>query len=52
MRARETATFHQRGVTRLVKWINKQGFEADLAESMLRVLDEPVPELPELPGGD
>ena len=44
--------FLVRDVTRLVKWINKQGFEADLADSMLRVLDEPVPELPELPGGD
>ena len=44
--------FLVRDVTRLVKWINKQGFEAELAESMLRVLDEPVPDLPELPGGD
>ena len=44
--------FLVRDVTRLVNWINKQGFNADLADSMLRVLDEPVPELPELPGGD
>ena len=44
--------FLVRDVTRLVHWINKQGYEVELADSILRVLEEPVPELQPLPGGD
>lgn len=44
--------FLVRDVTRLVHWINKQGYNVDLAECMLRVLEEPVPKLEPLPGGD
>lgn len=41
-----------RDVTRLVDWINRQGHSVDLAESLARVLDDPVPSLPSLSGGD
>ena len=44
--------FLVRDVTRLVQWINKQGYNADLGESLLRVLEDPVPTLPPLSGGD
>ena len=44
--------FLVRDVTRLVQWINRQGYEVQLADSLLRVLEEPVPEYPPLPGGD
>ena len=44
--------FLVRDVTRLVHWINKQGYNVDLAECMLRVLEEPVPKLEPLLGGD
>ena len=35
--------FLVRDVTRLVEWINRQGYEVNLADSLLRVLEEPVP---------
>ena len=44
--------FLVRDVTRLVHWINKQGYEVELADSILRVLEEPVPDLESLPGVD
>ena len=44
--------FLVRDVTRLVQWINKQGYNVDLGESLLRVLEDPVPTLPSLSGGD
>ena len=44
--------FLVRDVTRLVQWINRQGYNADLGESLLRVLEDPVPTLPSLSGGD
>ncbi len=44
--------FLVRDVTRLVEWINRQGHSVDLAESLARVLDDPVPSLPTLSGGD
>jgi RIO kinase 1 len=44
--------FLVRDVTRLVGWINRQGHSVDLAESLARVLDDPVPSLPSLSGGD
>jgi len=44
--------FLVRDVTRLVHWISKQGYDVELADCMLRVLEEPVPELKPLPGGD
>ena len=44
--------FLVRDVTRLVEWINRQGYEVNLADSLLRVLEEPVPTYPALSGGD
>jgi RIO kinase 1 len=44
--------FLVRDVTRLVQWINRQGYDINLADSLLRVLEDPVPEYPALPGGD
>ena len=44
--------FLVRDVSRLVHWISKQGYDVELAECMLRVLEEPVPKLQPLPGGD
>ena len=44
--------FLVRDVTRLVHWISKQGYEVELADSILRVLEEPVPDLESLPGVD
>ena len=44
--------FLVRDVTRLVQWINRQGYEVNLADSLLRVLEEPVPKYPPLSGGD
>ena len=44
--------FLVRDVTRLVEWINRQGYNVDLGESLLRVLEDPVPILPPLSGGD
>ena len=41
-----------RDVTRIVQWINRQGYEVNLADSLLRVLEEPVPTYPALSGGD
>jgi RIO kinase 1 len=35
--------FLVRDVTRIVQWINRQGYEVNLADSLLRVLEEPVP---------
>ena len=44
--------FLVRDVTRIVQWINRQGYEINLADSLLRVLEEPVPTYPSLSGGD
>ena len=44
--------FLVRDVTRLVEWINRQGFDVNLADSLLRVLEEPVPTYQSLSGGD
>ena len=44
--------FLVRDVTRLVQWINRQGFDVQLADALLRVLEEPVPTYPPLSGGD
>ena len=44
--------FLVRDVTRIVQWINRQGYEVNLADSLLRVLEEPVPTSPSLSGGD
>ena len=44
--------FLVRDVTRLVQWINRQGFDIQLADALLRVLEEPVPTYPSLSGGD
>ncbi len=44
--------FLVRDVTRIVQWINRQGYEVNLADSLLRVLEEPVPTYPPLSGGD
>jgi len=41
--------FLVRDITRLTDWIGRQGHQADVAESLVRVLDGPVPDLPELP---
>ena len=41
-----------RDVTRIVQWINRQGYEVNLADSLLRVLEELVPTYPSLSGGD
>ena len=47
-----TNEFLVRDVTRIVQWINRQGYEVNLADSLLRVLEEPVPTYPSLSGGD
>jgi|TARA_B110001454_G_scaffold40249_1_gene39592 RIO kinase 1 len=47
-----SSEFLVRDVTRLVQWINRQGYNINLADSLLRVLEDPVPEYPALPGGD
>ena len=44
--------FLVRDVTRLTEWIGRQGHEVSVAESLVRVLDDPVPELAPLPSGD
>ena len=44
--------FLVRDVTRLTEWIGRQGHEVSVAESLVRVLDDPVPELASLPSGD
>ena len=44
--------FLVRDVTRIVQWINRQGYEVNLADSLLRVLEEPVPTSTSLSGGD
>ncbi len=44
--------FLVRDVTRLTEWINRQGFDVKLADCLVRVLDDPVPFLSPLPGGD
>ena len=44
--------FLVRDVTRIVQLINRQGYEVNLADSLLRVLEEPVPTYPSLSGGD
>ncbi len=41
-----------RDVTRLTEWANRLGCGVSVAESMVRVLDDPVPKLPTLPSGD
>ena len=35
-----------RDVTRLTEWLRRQGLEANVADSLVRVLDGPVPKLP------
>ncbi len=37
--------FLVRDVTRLTEWLGRQGHEVDVAESLVRVLDGPVPDL-------
>jgi len=44
--------FLVRDVTRLVEWINRQGFDVKIPECLVRVLDEPVPKLEPLSDGD
>jgi|TARA_B110000196_G_scaffold24074_1_gene18577 RIO kinase 1 len=44
--------FLVRDVTRLVKWINSQGYDVDLGESLLRVLEDEVPTLTSYSDGD
>jgi RIO kinase 1 len=44
--------FLVRDVTRLVKWINSQGYSIDLGESLLRVLEDEVPSLTPYSDGD
>ena len=41
--------FLVRDVTRLTDWIGRQGHKVEVAESLVRVLDGPVPDLPALP---
>ena len=38
--------FLVRDVTRLTEWLGRQGHEAQVADSLVRVLDDPVPKLP------
>ena len=38
--------FLVRDVTRLTEWLRRQGLEANVADSLVRVLDGPVPKLP------
>mgnify|MGYP003322594531 FL=1 len=44
--------FLVRDVTRLIQWVGRQGHHVDVAESLVRVLDGPVPDLPSLPRVD
>ncbi|HJM18119.1 MAG TPA: serine protein kinase RIO [Candidatus Thalassarchaeaceae archaeon] len=44
--------FLVRDVTRITEWASRLGCDVSVAESMIRVLDEPVPKLPTLPSGD
>ena len=44
--------FLVRDITRIVEWINRQGFDVKVADCLVRVLDDPVPILSPLPGGD
>jgi len=44
--------FLVRDVTRLTQWVGRQGHHVDVAESLVRVLDGPVPDLPSLPRVD
>jgi|TARA_B100000959_G_scaffold80103_1_gene85345 RIO kinase 1 len=44
--------FLVRDVTRLTEWAGRRGHEAEVAESLVRVLDGPVPKLPPLPSVD
>ena len=44
--------FLVRDVTRTVEWANRNGMSADTAESLLRVIEDPVPNLEPLPGLD
>ena len=41
-----------RDVTRLVQWINRLGYNEDIGECLLRVLEDPVPTLPSLSDGN
>ena len=43
--------FLVRDVTRLVQWINRLGYNEDIGECLLRVLEDPVPTLPSLSDG-
>jgi len=44
--------FLVRDVTRLTEWAGRRGHEAEVAESLVRVLDGPVPKLPPPPSVD
>ncbi|MBJ16859.1 MAG: serine protein kinase RIO [Euryarchaeota archaeon] len=44
--------FLVRDVTRLTDWINRKGYEIQVADSLVRVLDGPVPNLSENSSGD
>ncbi len=44
--------FLVRDVTRLTEWARRQGHDVDVPQSLVRVLDGPVPDLPELPSVD
>ncbi len=44
--------FLVRDVTRLTEWIGRKGHEFSIAESLVRVLDDPVPKLESLPSGN
>ena len=44
--------FLVRDVTRTVEWANRNGMAVDTAESVLRVIEDPAPNLEPLPGLD
>ena len=44
--------FLVRDVTRIVEWANRNGMAVDTAESVLRVIEDPAPNLEPLPGLD
>ena len=39
-------------VTMVVEWANRSGMEVNVADTLLRVIDDPAPELEPLPGLD
>ena len=44
--------FLVRDVTRIVEWSNRNGMDINVADTLLRVIDDPAPELDPLPGLD